>query len=76
MSLDLRINDLATDRLEAREGADLVLADEAAVANHVGREDRRKPTFHSGLSHGLPLRTAPSRRDVSAFRATCEWPRA
>jgi hypothetical protein len=42
---DLRVDQLAAEGLEAREGAGLVLAHEPAVSRNIGREDGREPAL-------------------------------
>jgi hypothetical protein len=48
---DLRVDELAPVRLQARERADLVRAHEPAVAHDVGGKDRGKPTLDGGALH-------------------------
>jgi len=46
---DFRIEEIATQRFEAFEGAAFISADQPRIARHIGREDRRKT---AGLAHG------------------------
>ena len=48
---DLRVEELAPQRFESFEGAALIGADQARIARHISREDRRKA---AGLSHHGP----------------------
>ena len=51
---DLGADELAPDRLEAGEGALLVLPHKAAVARDVRREDGRQPSPHAGRTSDPP----------------------
>src|SRR5262249_6943369 len=46
MLLDLGLEEVLAMRAHPLEGVRLVLLHEAAIADHVGREDRRKLAFH------------------------------
>ena len=49
-----RLDDLLPLRLDGRERTGLVALHQAAVADHVGHEDRCQPTFHAGLRGRAP----------------------
>src|SRR5437870_13513205 len=49
MTGDLRVDHLGAERLEPAEGPFLIGFDQARVAGHIGREDRREPTFDARL---------------------------
>ena len=50
MLCDLGIDEVVAGGLESGKGAGLVLAHEAAVADHVGSKNDGQPAFHS-VSH-------------------------
>ena len=56
---DLRIDELLAECLERGECAGLVGLHEPAVSNHVGGEDRRKPSLDTFFGHEWPFRRVP-----------------
>jgi hypothetical protein len=67
-----RVDQLAPDRLEARQGAGLILAHHPAVAGDVGREDRRQPALDSLSSHVALLRAHRLCSDIGGG-STAGW---
>jgi hypothetical protein len=52
MLSEQRVEHLATQSLEDRQGAGLVLLDEMGIADDVGGKDRRKPSLNPCCRHG------------------------
>jgi hypothetical protein len=61
---DFRIEEFATQRSEAFEGAALVSADQPRIAGHIGGEDRRE-TAGRCHSSGSPAARIPGKYTVS-----------
>ncbi len=53
MGGDLRIDQLGTERIEPAARPFLVNLDQALVADNIGLEDRREPTFDASWPCGL-----------------------
>ena len=53
MLRDLRVDELATQRFEAFEGAFLVRPHQPRIPRHIGGKDRREPTFDASWPCGL-----------------------
>jgi len=67
-----RVDQLAPDRLEARQGAGLILAHHPAVAGDVGREDCRQPALDPLSSHVALLRAHQLCADIGGG-STADW---
>jgi len=53
MKRDGGIDRVAAERLQPRDGAFLVQADQPAEAHHIGGEDGGKLALHAGAGHGV-----------------------
>jgi len=55
VAADQRLQHLLASGLQGGQGACLVLLHEAAVADHIGRENGGKPALDAFFGHVLPL---------------------
>jgi hypothetical protein len=53
MAVDFRIDQLGAERFQPAERTLLVGSDQARISRHIGREDRREPTFDACWPCGL-----------------------